>query len=263
MPSRALAGTRRRLPGWRAAAGLLGGWCVLMPLAQAMTGLLLMDAPPQEGLRWSTGMSMWRLRGLPGDVPRERTWVFPALEVRSSQGWFLSTDVGAGWRVVSGPTELGVRLSPWPGRTAPGVQVGTRWEQSVYLNRSLGDVVLLQSSTRHGGGQDGRGWITEAGLTTGIPLPHGEAIGITVGSSWANGRYRTTYDGTGRPWPGGWQDVQLGLSYEHRLDARWRVQGQWLVAQVPGGTAARYGAESGRPRSISLGLWRDWGDVAR
>lgn len=225
--------------------------------AHAMTGLLMLDPPPAEGVRWATGVSMWRLHTGPDDRPPRRTWVYPAVEVRAANGWFASTDVGVGWGLRHGAVEAGWRWSAWPSRSTAGLHIGPRLEQGAYLNASLGDAVLLQSSLRHGGGRRGDGWIAEAGATSGVPLPHGELIGVTLGSSWANGAYRTSYDGPGTPMPGGWQEVQCALAYEHRLTVHWRLDAQWLSARVVEGGGPQ-GRDPAYQRSLSIGLWRDW-----
>lgn len=235
----------------------------LSSAASAMNGLVLMDPPPETGLRWATGLSMWRLRTLPGDTPRQRTWVYPGLDAMAANGLFVSTDTGIGWNLSKDPgTQAGVRWSPWPGRRAAAVQVGTRMEQGAFLNHALGPALLLQSSVRHGAAARGDGWIGEMGVTSGLPLPAGELLGVTVGSSWANGAYRSSYAGHGASRAGGWQDVQWALSYEHRFDADWRLDGQWLTARTNvHGTRTDLvlpDHRRARQQSLSLGLWRDW-----
>jgi hypothetical protein len=230
--------------------------------ASAMNGLLLLDTPPEQGLRWATGLSMWQWRTLPTDVPRQRTWFYPALDVRSADGWFVSTDNGLGWNLSRDPaTQAGLRLSPWPSRGGASGHVGKRLEQGLFANHALGPAVLLQSSLRHGAGRGRDGWVGEAGVTSGLPLPGGELLGITLGATWANSGYRSSYDssgygGQGARVPGGWQDLQLALSYEHRFDAHWRLDGQWLTART---TGLQRWAEGGNAnqRALSLSLWRD------
>lgn len=244
-----------------AAALLLGA--SLPGTVAAMTGLLLLEPPPQDHTRWAWGGAVWHLHTLPTDAPQRRTLGYPAFDVQRPDGLFASSEVGFGWNASTDrETQYGVRLSPWPGRRHAGVPVGTRLEEGVFFNRAMGQAWLWQFSTRHGGGRRRDGWVTEAGFTSGVPLGTGEPLGITLGGSWANGAYRSSYDGAGSPWRSGLQDVQLALSYEHRIDVHWRIDGQWLSARSPMGARAAAMAPEGRDRAyqrlFSIGLWHDW-----
>lgn len=234
--------------------------CLVGPDAWAMGGLVLLDPPPAAGWRLATGLSFWSMRTVPGDAPRQRDWVYPALDLRGADGLFVSTDTGVGWNVSKDETtQAGFRLSPWPGRTTrQGLRIGTRLEQGVFFNRALGSVALFQSSVRHGGGRDADGWISEVGVTSGIPLPGGEPIGLSLGAGWANRRYRSSYAGDGHGVGAGWNDLQVGLSYEHRLCGHWRFDGQWLTARTAGLRQQAGGGGNANLRSVSLALWRDW-----
>lgn len=228
--------------------------------AHAMGGLLLLDAPPTDRARLAFGGSVWSLHSAAPDAPRNRTWLLPSAEVYATNGAFASTDNGLGWNLSRrSDVQAGLRLSALPSRsTASGqpARVGSRLEHGLFLNYAPIESLVLQSSLRHGAGLDRAGLITDIGATSGLPLHGHELLGITVGASWANRSWRSSYTGTQSNQPSGWQDLQLALSHEHPMAAHWRLDMQWVIARTIH-TSDPTVARSPMQSQFTLGLWKD------
>lgn len=235
--------------------------------AWGMGGLLLLDAPPVEQGRLAIGVShlAWRAPGL----QRDRTWWMPALDAYATNGLFASTDYGLGWNLSRrDDVQAGVRLSVLPGREpAPvggqsaGWRTGMRLERGLFCNIAAHDAVLLQGSLRQGGSYRRQGVMAELGVTTGLPMPDGQPLAITVGASWADRALRSSLAGDpfhpDRGPASGWHDWQLALSHEVALGAHWRLDGQWAIARLTGLHGAGVATPGQRENLLSIGVWRD------
>lgn len=266
------SGSRYAVPmNPRTAAFLL----CLPPLpAAAMNGLIFLDPAPAAD-KLAVGAGLLGFSKFPGSSGL-KLLPLPAFDYEGSNGLFASTDNGLGWNASRRrDIQAGLRLWPQFGRKSSDSarlsgldEIGTRLERGAFFNYAPFDALLLQSGARYGAGRDGRGAILEAGASSGLPLPGGDLLGLTLGASWANRSWRQGYFGiseaesarSGLPaWRSGsgWQDLQLFASLEHRIDARWRFDGQVGIARLLGSAAASPVTESRRQLSLSLMLWRE------
>jgi len=240
--------------------------------AHALGGLILIDAPPKEGYTLAMGPA---LAGYPEAPGSGRTKVLPLLGVdfASATGGFISTDIGAGWNFSRREDlQFGARLWPVFGRNddrsrARGLDdVGNRIGLGLFLNYEPWQFLVLQSSLITGSGTDRNGTQFEAGATVGAPVGDSALLGVTLGTTWSNGAYLRSYYGVTPAEsaagslpvfaPGaGWSDVNVSLNAEVRIDPRWKLSGQWLVARLVG-DAGRSPVTSSRTQNTFLvTLW--------
>jgi outer membrane scaffolding protein for murein synthesis (MipA/OmpV family) len=240
--------------------------------AAAWGNLLLLERPPSERTL-AFGASAWQLPRFPGASTRS-TLLLPGVDYYSPQGLFVSTDSGVGWNTSSrADLQAGVRVWPQFGRpradTPAGLTpIGTRLQAEAFLNYSPLPVLLLQSGLLRGSGRNGRGQQFELGATSGLPLGE-DLLGIGMSATFANSAFRQSYFGvsadesaaSGLPmWSagGGWHDISVTFSAEHRLGAGWRLSGQWVMARLIGPAARSPLTASARQTGGTLTLWRDF-----
>lgn len=247
---------------------------LLFPIlnAHALGGLILIDAPPKEGYTLAIGPA---LAGYPEAPGSGRTKVLPiaGVDFESATGGFISTDIGAGWNFSKREDlQFGARLWPVFGRNddrsrAHGLDdVGNRLGLGLFLNYEPWEFLVLQSSLLTGSGSNRSGTQFETGATVGAPLGDSALVGLTLGTTWSNGAYLRSYFGVTPAEssagslpvfaPGnGWSDVNVSLNAELRIDPRWRLTGQWLVARLIG-EAGRSPVTSSRIQNAFLvTLW--------
>ena len=125
---------------------------------------------------------------------------------------------------------------------------------------------MLQSNLLAGSGSDRNGAQFEAGATIGAPLGDAVLLGLTLGTTWANGAYVRSYYGvtpaasaaSGLPVftpGGGTSDVNASLNAEVVIDPRWKFSGQWLVARLIGDAGRSPVTLSRIQNTFSLTLW--------
>lgn len=237
--------------------------------AQAAGSLLLIEAPPPVAT-FAVGSSVWALPAYPGSR-RERWALLPGLDWYAPSGLFASTDLGLGWN-LSRRSDLQAGLRLWPdlgrgGRDLPrGIHaVGTRLQAEGFFNYQLLPVLLLQSGASFGGGRHHDGAQLELGATSGLPIGK-DLLGIGLAATLANRAYRQSLIGvslgesqaSGLPaWQatGGWHDASLTLSYEHKFDAHWHLDAQWIVARLLGDLAHSPLVQSPRQNTATMTLW--------
>lgn len=91
--------------------------------------------------------------------------------------------------------------------------------------------------------------------------------GLTLGTTWSNGAYVRSYYGVMTPaesvasslpafTPGaGQNDVNASLNAVVRIDQRWRLSGQWLVARLIGAPGPSPVTLSRTQNTFLLTLW--------
>ncbi len=240
--------------------------------AHALGGLIPIGAPPKEGFTLATGPA---LAGYPEAPGSDRTKTLPLVGVdfQSASGAFVSTEIGAGWNFSKREDlQFGARLWPVFGRNddrsrARGLDdIGNRLGVGLFLNYEPWEFLVLQSSLLAGSGSDRDGAQFEAGATIGAPLGDAVLLGLTLGTTWANGAYMRSYFGvtpaasaaSGLPvfTPGaGRSDVNTSLNAEVRIDPRWKLSGQWLVARLIGDAGRSPVTLSRTQNTFSLTLW--------
>jgi outer membrane scaffolding protein for murein synthesis (MipA/OmpV family) len=240
--------------------------------AHALGGLILIDAPPKEGYTLAAGPA---LAGYPEAPGSGRTKVLPLVGVdfESATGGFISTEIGAGWNFSRREDlQFGARLWPVFGRNddrsrARGLDdVGNRIGLGLFLNYEPWQFLVLQSSLLTGSGTDRNGTQFEAGATLGAPVGDSALLAMTLGTTWSNSAYLRSYFGVTPAEsaagslpafaPGaGRSDVNVSLNAEVRIDPRWKLTGQWLVARLIG-DAGRSPVTSSRTQNTFLvTLW--------
>ncbi|MEO8279298.1 MAG: MipA/OmpV family protein [Ideonella sp.] len=237
--------------------------------AQAAGSLLLIEAPPPVAT-FAVGSSMWALPAYPGSR-RERWTLLPGLDWYAPSGLFASTDLGLGWN-LSRRRDLQAGLRLWPdlgrgGRDLPrGINaVGPRLQVEGFFNYQLLPVLLLQSGASFGAGRDRDGAQLELGATSGLPIGN-DLLGIGLAATLANRAYRQSTAGVSpgesqasglAAWQvsGGWHDVSLTLSFEHKFDGQWRLDAQWIAACFLGDTAHSPLVKSRRQDTVTMTLW--------
>jgi outer membrane scaffolding protein for murein synthesis (MipA/OmpV family) len=263
--------TARQAAGIATAAAALALGCA-PGAARAWGSLLLIDAAPATAT-FAAGPSLWSLPAYPGAGATRRVLI-PGLDFYAPSGFYASTDTALGWNFSPRPAvQAGARLWPQFGARAGDVPagidaVGTRLQAEVYANAQVLPALLLQSGLLQGAGRRRDGTQLELGATSGLPLGDG-LLGIGVAATWANRRYRESYFGisaaasaaSGLPaWqlPGGWQDVSLTLSGEHRIGAGWRLDAQLVVARLLGAAAQSPLVQSRRQTGATATLWHSF-----
>lgn len=241
-------------------------------LAHALGGLILIGAPPKEGYTLAIGPA---LAGYPEAPGSDRTKTLPLLGVdfQSTTGGFVSTDIGAGWNFSKREDlQFGARLWPVFGRNDDLSRarrlddVGNRLGAGLFLNYEPWKFLVLQSSLLTGSGSDRNGTQFEAGATLGAPLGDAVLLGLTLGTTWSNGAYVRSYYGvtpaesvaSNLPvfTPGaGWSDVNVSLNAVVRIDPRWKLSGQWLVARLVGDAGRSPVTMSRTQNTFLLTLW--------
>lgn len=262
------SGIRHRLR-----AVVLGASLLALPhAASAMNGLLFIDPPPETGSRLAVGASVLAFPDYPG-AKSFKGLLIPAVDYAHASGAFVSTDVGVGWEFAHRKDiQAGVRLWPQLARKTDAARlngldpIGARLEKGAFFNYSPADVLMLQSGLRYGAGREGDGALFELGATSGVPLPGGDLLGLTLGATWANKAWRQSYFGVSAAEAarstmpayalgGGWQDVQCLISHEHRFNPKWAVDTQLTLARLLGQAARSPVAERPGQATLSLSLW--------
>ena len=201
--------------------------------AHALGGLILIDAPPKDGYTLAIGPA---LAGYPEAPGSDRTKVLPLVGVdfRSPSGGFVSTEIGAGWNFSKrDDLQFGARLWPVFGRNddrsrARGLDdIGTRLGVGLFLNYEPWEFLVLQSNLFAGSGSDRNGAQFEAGATIGAPLGDAVLLGLTLGTTWANGAYVRSYYGV--------TPAAVGRERPAGLYARRRHERRERIAQRRGG----------------------------
>lgn len=223
--------------------------------AEAAGNLILIDAPPQQSYMLAVGPALVGQPEAPGSS-RTKVTPIPGIDFYSSLGAFASTDDGLGWNFSRRrDLQLGVRLWPVFGRDDDRSRrrglhdIGTRLGKGGFLNYAPWPFLVLQTSVLAGSGDRGDGVQAEAGATVGTRIGPAALLGLTLGTTWANGPHLRSYYGvtaaesaaSGLPvyWPAaGWLDVNLALNGELRIDSRWKLSGQVLAARLVGDMAA-------------------------
>jgi outer membrane scaffolding protein for murein synthesis (MipA/OmpV family) len=242
--------------------------------AHAWGNLLLMDEPPVSP-SWSVGASVWSLPTSPG-ADRKQATLLPAVEWRNDQGLFASTDSGVGWNVSRDKaTQWGLRLWPQLGRRSGDAPrgiggIGPKLQAEAFANHALTEALLLQSGLLLGAGEHRNGMQVEWGATSGLPLgPGPDVLAIGVSATYANGPYRRAYFGispaqssrSGLPGfnpGGGLADRCITLSFEHKVDAHWRVDLQAMRARLASRLQASPLGVSSRQSAATASVWHDF-----
>lgn len=200
---------------------------------QAWGTLADLDEPPSSN-RLSTGLG-WASQPRSPEGSHQQYSVLPVLDYMRLDGWFLSTQHGAGWQTRLPGTRHVVGMRAWPqwgrarqdeGDSAP--HIGHRLQAQAFANVQLHPAIWWQSAISHGAAQDRQGWQAETGLSTGLPTDSGW-IGLGVAATYANAAFRRDYLGTAQS---GWSDWSWRLGLLHRFDAAWRLEGQYLQART-------------------------------
>ncbi len=209
---------------------LLALW---LPTSSHAWGTLAdMDAPPSAD-RLSAGAGWMSLPRSP-EGSHQRYGFMPALDYFRQDGWFLSTQHGAGWQTpLPGEHVVGARAWPQGGRArqdegANAPRLGPRLQAQVFANLQLHPALWWQSAVSHGAGTQRQGWQGESGFSTGLPTSSGW-IGLGVAVTYANAAFKRDYLGKAQD---GWADWSWRLGVSHRLDSLWRVEGQYLQART-------------------------------
>jgi outer membrane scaffolding protein for murein synthesis (MipA/OmpV family) len=236
--------------------------------AEAAGNLILIDAPPQQGYTLAIGPALVGQPEAPGSSGTKVTPI-PGIDFYSSLGAFASTDDGLGWNFSRRQDlQLGVRLWPVFGRDDDRSRrrglhdIGTRLGKGGFLNYAPWEFLALQTSVLAGSGDRGDGVQAEAGATVG----EAALLGLTLGTTWANGPHLRSYYGVtpaesaagGLPVctpAAGWQDLNLALNGELRIDSRWKLSGQVLAARLVGDAKRSPVATSHEQTTFSLTLW--------
>ena len=239
--------------------------------AQAYGGLILIDERPVDHDRFALGPAVLAFPEHAG-ASRYTVWLIPGIDYYSTRGGFVSTDNGVGWNFSSrADLQAGVRLWPQFGRGdspkgLPGLPgVPDRLGKGLFLNFAPLEALILQSSLMYGTGRDGDGLMAEIGATSGLPLGNA-TLAVTFGGSWANRAYRQSFygvsaaDAAASALPAwnvgeGWQDVNVSLSLDMPIDARWKLSGQLLVARLLGAALDSPITMSRTLGTLSLTLW--------
>lgn len=240
--------------------------------AHALGGLILIDAPPKDGYTLAVGPA---LAGYPEAPGSGRTKVLPlaGVDFESASGGFISTDIGAGWNFSKREgLQFGARIWPVFGRNdqrsrARGLaDVGSRLGLGLFLNYEPWQFLVLQSSLLTGSGFDRNGMQFETGATIGAPLGDSALLGLTLGTTWSNAAYLRSYFGvtpgesSGGSLPvfapgAGWSDLNASLNAEVRIDPRWKLSGQWLVARLIGDAGRSTVTTSRFQKIFQVTLW--------
>jgi outer membrane scaffolding protein for murein synthesis (MipA/OmpV family) len=240
--------------------------------AQAWGNLLLIEAPPASStLAVGATTLAWPL--YPGSDALRGT-LLPGIDLYHSSGFFASTEQGLGWNLSQrSDVQAGVRLWPQPGRRRRDVPpaiapIGMRLQQELFANLQALPVSLLQSGLLHGSGPHRDGMQLEVGATSGVPIG-ADLLAIGVAATYANAAHRQGYYGictsdaaasvlrATPPLRAGWQDTSLSFSAEHRVDARWHVDGQLVVARLLGVSAPTPLVQSRRQVGATFSIWYD------
>ncbi len=240
--------------------------------AYALGGLILIGAPPKEGYTLAMGPA---LAGYPEAPGSDRTKLLPLLGVdyQSSNGAFFSTDIGAGWNFSKrDDLQFGARLWPVIGRNddrsrSRGLDdVSSRLGAGLFLNYEPWEFLILQSGLLAGSGNDRDGAQFELGATVGAPLGDSVLVGLTLGTTWANGAYMRNYYGisqqtsasSGLPvfTPGGGNsDVNAAINAQWKISPKWKLSGEWLVARLIGDAGHSPVTLSRTQNTFSMTLW--------
>jgi outer membrane scaffolding protein for murein synthesis (MipA/OmpV family) len=233
-------------------------WLAALPLQAGAWGtLLLIDAPPAEDTL-AAGATLWSLPRSPGASHQDAA-LTPALDYYRHDGWFLSTETGAGYNFSRQASwQAGWRLWPQLGRARADEQIGSprfgpRIQQEVFANVMINQALLLQTGVSYGAGRAKDGLQTEVGLTSGIPIGK-VLLGIGAGATWGNRTYRHDYAGGSAS---GWADWSWTLSLDHHLDAKWHIDAQWQQAHLLR-TAGIAGFDHPTQSTVMTSLWRDF-----
>ncbi len=240
--------------------------------AQALGGIILIDAPPAQDYTLAIGPGVAGYPETPGSN-RTRVVPVPGLDFYSSLGGFASTDIGLGWNFSRrADVQFGVRLWPVFGRDDDRSRqrglsdVGTRLGKGLFLNYAPWEFLILQSSVLAGSGYHGDGVQMEGGATLGARIGTATLLGFTLGGTWANRAHVQSYYGVtpeesaagGLPAyaPGaGWSDVNVQLNGEMKINERWKLSGQLLGARLLGDESRSPVTESRHQGTFSLTLW--------
>lgn len=240
--------------------------------AHAMGGLFLIDSPPKQDWTFSAGPSVLGFPEAPGSS-KTKVLAIPGIDFYAPNGIFASTDDGLGWNLSKrDDLQAGVRLWPVFGRDNDGSRrrglqdIGTRLGKGVFLNWAPWEFLTLQSSVLYGSGRGSDGLQVEAGATVGTRVGPNALLGLTLGTTWANGAHVRSYYGVtpaetaagGLPTyrPGsGLIDVNLALTGEYKFDERWRLSGQVLGARLMGDAKRSPVTLTKYPETFSLTLW--------
>lgn len=224
----------------RALVALVGATC--WPWQCFAWGTLAdLDAPPSSDQLGAGGGWIQLPRSPEGS--RQRQGLLPVVDYIRHDGWFLSTQHGAGWQsLMTAGSTVGVRLWPQWGRAREDAgpkapRIGTRLQKQLFANVRIHPAVWWQSALSQGAGQDHQGWQAETGLSTGWTTSAGwVAMGAAV--SYANTAFSRDYLGGHQA---GWADWSWRLGTSQRLDKWWRVESQWLQARTwPGDDRAHH-----------------------
>ncbi|MGC4061341.1 MAG: hypothetical protein QM749_11060 [Aquabacterium sp.] len=221
--------------------------------ALAWGTLILLEAPPAQDTL-AVGASHWSTPRSPDG--RHQTYALtPAIDYERHDGWFVSTETGAGFNVSRDASwQAGARLWPQLGlarqdQTDAQPRLGPRLQKQLFANAMLGDVALAQSAVSYGSGRSQNGVQTELGLTSGIPL-HDGMIGIGVAATYGNRAYRRDYAGIDAC---GWSDWSWTVNLDHKLGKGWHADAQWQNATLINQPAP----SSAHPHALLISLWRD------
>ena len=238
--------------------------------AHAWGNLLLIEAPPADSTL-AIGATTFVLPRHPG-ADRLEASVWPGLDYYRSNGFFVSTENGLGWNLAPrSDVQAGIRLWPQPGRRARDVRPGLspiplRIQEELFANIQALPALLLQSGWLYGSGPHRDGMQLEIGATSGLPIGT-DLLAVGLAATYANAAHRQGYYGLStsdalasglaatRPLRAGWQDWSLTFSAEHRLSARWHVDGQLVVARLLGVAAPTPIVASRRQLGATFSLW--------
>ncbi|HEX5357093.1 MAG TPA: hypothetical protein VFW93_12800 [Aquabacterium sp.] len=210
---------------------LIGALC--WPMGCCAWGTLAdLDAPPAVD-QLGVGLGWLQVPRSP-EGTHHRQGLLPLVDYIRHDGWFLSTQHGAGWQTTwLGGSTAGVRLWPQWGRAredaglnAPAI--GPRLQTQAFGNVRIHPALWWQSALSQGAAQHRQGWQAETGLSSGWTTSAGW-IGIGVAVSYANAAFKRDYLGSDRA---GWADWSWRIGASQQLDKSWRVEGQWLQART-------------------------------
>jgi MipA family protein len=239
--------TTRFKPLIAASLAVAGSAC----FAQAFDAVRLYGAPAGsgEGTVGAAVISGYRYTG----SDERRTALFPAIDYRWANGWFVGTTNGIGYKFDSAPgMQYGVRLTADLGRSesrsaalAGLGDINARPEIGGFFNLYLSREFFLTSSLRYGAGNDRKGLLVDLGAGYAMQLSPQWRAAAGVAATLANREYMQGYFGISdaqaqtsayAPYQAGAgvRDLRANASLNYFITADWTLTGVISVGALQG-----------------------------
>jgi outer membrane scaffolding protein for murein synthesis (MipA/OmpV family) len=208
--------------------------------AQAFDAVRLFAVPAGEG-QGLVGLAAAAAHEYLGSDER-RTVVWPSFSYQWTNGWFVGTGNGVGYKFRSPANmQYGLRLTLDLGRDEDDAaalagmgDIDMRPEIGAFFNYFITDDWFLTSSFRYGAGNDRDAAQTDIGLGWSSPVAPQWRVGLGVAATYVNSQYMQAFYGVSAEQsassgyavytPGrGWRDVRGAASLTYAFNPEWSL----------------------------------------